>query len=259
MRNLFVLTGLMLAFTVPAHADFTHQWDMPGDFDPSADGLQGLHLNRASMDPFSHGISWDVDHTFAWVTGLDVTLDYSYPGVSPTPPDLVLAYSSMLHADNLRLRADDARMILGPVIGHPVWPYQFTILAGTQQAPLGGLFIAAFGDQNSLTVFNEDPTLKRTSVNFTDLWMWGTDLQKNGGGDLFLYNERANHPTITVSPDDVIGLAGTLQHQGSQAGFFGAPPVPRPVVTGSWSDGTAQKSLLAALVQLGLVTDQTTR
>src|SRR5260370_1831295 len=35
-----------------------------------------------------------------------------------------------------------------------------------------------------------------------------------------------------------------------------ALPISR--VTGNWSDGSAQKSLLAALVQLGLVTDRTT-
>jgi hypothetical protein len=95
-------------------------------------------------------------------------------------------------------------------------------------------------------------------VNFANHWTWGTDLRQNGGGDLFLYNCREDHPTITVTPDDVIGLAGTLQHRGTAAGFFGANPVPCPVVTGSWRDGSAARSLCQALARLGLVRDQTT-
>jgi hypothetical protein len=41
------------------------------------------------------------------------------------------------------------------------------------------------------------------------------------------------------------------------AGFFGAAPVGRRTVTGSWSDGTAGQSLAAALAELGLIDDQT--
>ncbi len=96
-------------------------------------------------------------------------------------------------------------------------------------------------------------------MNFGGLWTLGTDLAHNGGTDLFLHNSQTNHATITVSPDDVIGLAGTLQHQGSQAGFFGAAPVTQPVVTGSWSDGSAARSLCQALARLGLIQDQTTQ
>lgn len=38
-----------------------------------------------------------------------------------------------------------------------------------------------------------------------------------------------------------------------------AAPVAPLVITGSWSDGTAGRSLVRALAQLGLVVDQTTR
>jgi hypothetical protein len=41
------------------------------------------------------------------------------------------------------------------------------------------------------------------------------------------------------------------------AGFFGAAPVGRRTVTGSWSDGTAGQSLAAALAELGLIDNQT--
>lgn len=44
----------------------------------------------------------------------------------------------------------------------------------------------------------------------------------------------------------------------NQLGFFGAPPVGQPTVSGSWSDGTAQTSLAAALDALGLINDTTT-
>lgn len=44
----------------------------------------------------------------------------------------------------------------------------------------------------------------------------------------------------------------------NQLGFYGAPPVSQPTVSGSWSDGTAQTSLAAALDQLGLINDTTT-
>lgn len=55
-----------------------------------------------------------------------------------------------------------------------------------------------------------------------------------------------------------LALTGTLHHGGSAAGFFGANPTAKPVVTGSWRDNTAGQSLVAALAALGLVDDQTT-
>ena len=43
-----------------------------------------------------------------------------------------------------------------------------------------------------------------------------------------------------------------------KAGFFGAQPTDRPVVTGSRATGDALVSLLAALSELGLIKDMTT-
>jgi hypothetical protein len=51
---------------------------------------------------------------------------------------------------------------------------------------------------------------------------------------------------------------GRLHHYGDLAGFFGAIPVGKPSVTGSRGDGTALASLVAGLVQLGLVADEST-
>jgi hypothetical protein len=60
----------------------------------------------------------------------------------------------------------------------------------------------------------------------------------------------------------VDALYGTVRHtldgSANTAGFFGATPVGRPTVTGSWSDGTAGQSLAAALDALGLIDDQGT-
>lgn len=60
---------------------------------------------------------------------------------------------------------------------------------------------------------------------------------------------------VGTNPYDVVF---DLDAAGGKLGFFGVPAVARPAVTGSWADGTAAQSLLAALVALGLVTDGTT-
>src|SRR6266542_1997121 len=124
MLRLLAVVGLVLASCKLAFAEFSVRFDPVPE---NSDNLAGIHLNRDLTDTFAHGISWELHGQWMWNSGLDITGDYSYPGVSPTPPDLVLAYSSLLHADNLRLRADDARMVLGPHIGHPVMPFQFQI------------------------------------------------------------------------------------------------------------------------------------
>ncbi|MGW6741655.1 hypothetical protein ACWGDX_13165 [Streptomyces sp. NPDC055025] len=61
---------------------------------------------------------------------------------------------------------------------------------------------------------------------------------------------------FSASPDS--GAVHTLDGEAGTAGFFGASPVTRPTVSGSWSDGTAQASLAAALDTLGLINDTTT-
>jgi hypothetical protein len=249
MLRLLAVIGLVFASCGLAFADFNYRFDP----DPQASyNLAGLHLNRSSIDTFAHGLSWDLDGQWMWNSGLDITLDYSYPGVSPTPPDLVLAYSSLLHADNLRLRADDARMALGTCVGHPVLPFQLEIAAGTEQKPLDGIGIGTYGYQNGLSLYNRTLGLKRTAINLESLFLLVTDSGANGTGDFQLYNFQANAPTWMVWPNNDFCLTAP------RIGFYSAPPVAQPTVTGSWSDGTAQKSLLAALVNLGLVKDGTT-
>lgn len=243
--RLLMMAVLALALARPAAADFDFAWSTT----PTDGGLVGLHLNRALTDPTPHGLAWDIDHTFAWGSGLDATLDYTYPG--GVVPDLVLAYSGMLHADNLRLRADDARCELGANAGHPVLPFQLSINAGLKEKPFGGLAVGTWGYQYGLYLYNRGNT-KRNTISFQNLFGLATDSQSNGTGDFRLFNWQANAPVFTVQPNNALCLASAT------IGFFGAPPVARPTVTGSWADGTAPKALLAALVQLGLVTDGTT-
>ena len=49
----------------------------------------------------------------------------------------------------------------------------------------------------------------------------------------------------------------TLGDDGSEVGFFGTSPTTKPTVTGSKGANAALTSLLAALVELGLVKDTT--
>src|SRR5437764_14449418 len=75
------LTALLLAAS-PGWADFTYHFSPPysqsGVLDRGSEGLQGLHLNRDPSDFYWHGISWDFGGQFAWASGLDMTLNYSY-------------------------------------------------------------------------------------------------------------------------------------------------------------------------------------
>jgi hypothetical protein len=220
---------------------------------PTIGGITGLHLDRPVNDPNPHGVIFDWGGNFAWGMGLDGTLGYDYPSEpNGTVPDLVLAYSRMTRADNLRLRADDARMELGPKVGHPVLPFQFAITAGTNEDPLGGLCVRTFGHQYSIYMFNGGPS-KRTNLNFYNLFGFVTDTDENGTGDFALHNYQSGANTLEIDPQDRMVIRAPA------LGFFGAAPVAKPVVTGSWSDGSAARDLLAKLVQLGLVTDGTTR
>jgi hypothetical protein len=60
----------------------------------------------------------------------------------------------------------------------------------------------------------------------------------------------------------VDALYGATRHvldgAANQVGFFGATPIGRPTVSGSWADGSAGVSLADALADLGLITDNTT-
>lgn len=63
---------------------------------------------------------------------------------------------------------------------------------------------------------------------------------------------------LVIHNDKSLEIEGDLNHDGAKAGFMGAAPVVRPVVSGSKASGAAWASLLAAMVALGLVTDSST-
>jgi hypothetical protein len=243
------LLAVLILSAGTAYAAFTGVFDS----DPThSENLAGVHVGKASTDTFSVGMSWDVDGVAKWNAGLDSTMDYSYPGITPTPPDLVLAYRTGFHTDNFRMRWDDARTELGQVVGHPVMPFQFSVTAGNSDVPLGGVAIGAYDYQYHLYLYNRRATTRRTQLNFYNCFSFLTDLNQNGTKDFQLYNISTATPSYTVSPTNDFCL------KTPKAGFFSATPVTKPVVTGSWTAGTAQKSVLAALVQLGFATDNTT-
>ncbi len=211
-------------------------------------GLMGLHLDRAANDGQPHGVSLDLDGKPVWETD---AIDFEWP-------DLILAYSHTLKADNFRLRSDTAQIEIGQRCGHPITPFQMHITAGNEQEPLGGLALATYGYQYSLYMYNRSETTKRTNVNFNNIFSWCTDSTNTGTPDFYLHNYQDNTNPITVSESSQIGLNGALAHSGPAVGFYGAAPIARPTITGSRSDGTALANLLSQLSALGLVVDNTT-
>lgn len=237
--TLFLL--LLLGLAAAVHADVSVTTDQTPQI-----GVKGLTIDRPATEPYATGIIWDQSETPAWATGLDITQDY------PGPPDLVLAFSSELLADNLRIRADDARMALGPRIGHPVMPFQLQITAGIGNAPLGGVYVSTEQHRYGLYMEDRTPGELRNTISLQNLFLFQTDTQDSGIGDFWLYNGNTASPVFSVSNTNAYTL------NAPQEGFYGAPPTAQPVVTGSWSDGSAAKNVLAALVKLGLVSDNTT-
>ena len=69
--------------------------------------------------------------------------------------------------------------------------------------------------------------------------------------DTNLYRSAAD----TLRTDDSLQVGATLRHLGASLGFYNASPVAKPTVTGSRSNGAALTSLLGALAQLGLITN----
>lgn len=210
-------------------------------------GAKGIFLDRPANEPYAAGITWMAQESPCWEVGLDTTLDY--PGV----PDLVLAENPSTRSDMFRLRADTGQVVMGSRVGHPPDNFaQFLVSAGSASQPLGGMAIGTFGYQFGIYLFNQNAWEKRTTFSLQNLFLYQTDTQENGTGDYQFYNVQASTPVYTVQPDNSFRLVAAKE------GFFGSPPVTQPTVTGSWSDGSAAKSLLAALVSLGLAKDNTT-
>lgn len=84
------------------------------------------------------------------------------------------------------------------------------------------------------------------SYQFGHVVMWDTDtagyrFSVNGNSDLY----------------GDADIAGTLRHYGSRAGFFNVEPIGRPLVEGAKDSNAALASLVTALKNLGLITDNT--
>lgn len=78
----------------------------------------------------------------------------------------------------------------------------------------------------------------------------------------FRLSADAQNVQIAGKVEFVDALYGATRHvldgAANTAGFFGATPMGRPTVAGSWADGSAGVSLADALADLGLITNNTT-
>jgi hypothetical protein len=199
-------------------------------------GAKGLIIDRPVDEIYACALVWEQSENPIWSMGLDIS--QNYPGV----PDLVLANNSANKNDCLRMRQDDARMALGPQVGHPIVPFQLSLEPNQSN---GGLCVGTSNYQWAAYFYNRGPNNNEAAISFNNLWLVGSDLYHNGATDFTFYSFQAQTPVVTL------GEAGGV-------GFFGAAPTAKPVVSGSWSDGSAAKSVLAALVKLGLAQDTTT-
>jgi hypothetical protein len=90
----------------------------------------------------------------------------------------------------------------------------------------------------------------------------GTTIGAGTQRSYFRLSADAQNIQVAGKVEFVDALYGATRHvldgAADQAGFFGATPVGRPTVTGSWGDGSAGVSLADALADLGLITDNST-
>jgi hypothetical protein len=216
-------------------------------------GLRGWHIDRPSTEKTRHGISLDFDGAPVWDTA----------AIPSTSPELILAYSHLTQSNMLVLRPDTGQVEFGPRVGRPVTESQVNITAGTPDVPLDGLGVGCYGSRNGLYLYQKLPGAKHTRVNFFNLFQIGTDRQRNGTPDFYIGNSQTGRAPLLINASDLVTLGNgvtvgrTLQHTGAAAGFFGAKPVGRPVITNSRTDGTALASLLSQLASLGLIVDRT--
>jgi hypothetical protein len=229
----------------PARAYFSN--------DPSR-GLRGIHIDRLSSDHIPHGISLDLDGEPVWGTA---AIDFEMP-------DLVLAYSYVTQSDQFRMRPDTGQIDLGPIVGHPVTQNQLNVTAGTPDDPLDGVGVGVYGNRAGIYLYQKLPGSLRTKITFNNLFQVGTDCKQVNSPDFSVFNNRTGRVSLGITPSDevVMGygatIGRTLAHTGSAVGFYGAPPVTRPTITGSRSDGTALANLLSKLQAMGLIVDNTT-
>lgn len=143
----------------------------------------------------------------------------------------------------------------------------------------GTAFLAGVNSTGPVRVIGADLSVEGTGKGYRfrrgggalDLEATGSDLLiSNWSGTAFNGTQRAylrfsadaQNTQVAGKVEFVDGLYGATRHvldgTANQAGFFGAAPVGRQTVTGSWADGTAGASLAAALEALGLIIDNTT-
>lgn len=143
----------------------------------------------------------------------------------------------------------------------------------------GTAFLAALNVAGDAQIGNGNLTITdfvkgyrfRIDGSALDLEATGTDLiVSNWSGNGFNGTQRAylrlsadaQNMQIAGKVEYVDALYGATRHvldgAANQAGFFGATPIGRPSVTGSWADGSAGVSLADALADLGLITNNTT-
>jgi hypothetical protein len=252
VRSIFSLVAVLAASVSMASAAPVRTY-FSTDTNPHS-GMRGWHIDRPSTDQLPHGISLDLDGSPVWET-FAITSDR---------PDLGLAYSHLTQSNMLMMRPDTGQLEIGPRVGHPVTENQVNITAGTPDMPLDGLGIGCYASRNSIYLYQKLPGLKRTKVNFCNLFQIGTDSQRNNSSDFFIGNNLTGRIPLLISPTDRVTLGsgatigGALQHTGAAAGFFGAPAIAKPAITGVRSNGTALASLLSQLAALGLIVDKTT-
>lgn len=260
MRKMLILTTLAAALTL-ARAPGARAADGSGfqsTFNPG-DGLFGYSV--WGTDTNSRGFIWGYNDAtnanLGWSMGLERTHGdlylYNYNTIN----------SGTVTASNhypFRLRGDTGQLELGPstTLTHPSSSFQLGMTAGTSTAPLGGMQIGGWGNYAGLYMYQNQSSLKRTSINFNGVYLMGTDSGQNNTPDWWLWNAGTGNFVLTANSDDSLTVKGGLQHTGSALGFYGAPTVSKQTIYGCRSDGTALASLITALKNLGLVNDNTT-
>ncbi len=187
----------------PAHLYFT----VDTTHDRTLSGMVGLHIDRPSTLAQPHGVGFDMDGLAIWTMGVDAD-------VAQLPwPDLVLA--NTLHfgisADYIRMRADDARLIIGQAIGHPTDAGQVTINGGNNSgSPIDPLFLRVFGTgSNHIMLHQDNAGSHRRSIEYEGAYRLGTDLAAANTSEFGLWSVTAGAYIWSALP------AGDLQFGGS--------------------------------------------
>jgi hypothetical protein len=244
-----------------------------GTFNPG-DSLFGYHTYGTDSNP--RGFVWDYNDS------TNANLGWSF-GLERTHGDLYLynyntVNSGTITASNnypLRLRGDTGQLELGPssTLTHPTSPFQLGISAGTATAPLIGMGVGVWGNAGGLYLYQNQttPLLKRTSINFYNVYLMGTDSAQNNTADWWLWNAGTGHFVMTANANDSLSvnygatvagtttLTGPVQlTAGSPVGFYGTSPQSQPAILGCRSSGAALANVLNKLSAMGLIIDQTT-